>query len=227
MSIKLSDWLDNNPSKEKVQKLFYNMSKTMHFIHTNDYCIKSFNPKEIEILNEQNLNPIQYNTVIKIPKEYKQEIIKEDIYNLAFIQISIYSKIDINILKPIFLKENFNLFRQYLPEEDVPYLQGVIERGNTSYYYQYVNVNNKRQIEKLENDLNSEGTNLAHSNSYQKAKSTSIGRAMSSDIDRETKKLYSDLTDKNQAAFISWVVFPISLLILIIIIIVIFKIISL
>lgn len=213
MRINLKDWLESNPDIESRQKLFYNMSRTMNYIHDKDYCIKSFNLKEIEILNTQKLSPIQYNTVVRIPDQYHDDVIKEDIYNLSFIQVGTYSNIRLEDLKPRFLKENFFRFEEYLPEEDIPYLKGVIERGAGVYYYEFVDRRNEKEIEKLnqEIDPNGKGDHSLSANSMQKTKSTAVGRSM---VDKETKNLYSDLVDKKQAAFISFLVFPLSLILL-------------
>ena len=186
MSITLKDWLDENHTLEEKQKLFYNMSKTMHYIHDNNHYIKNFNPKQIEIVNPEALTPIKYKTVTKMPNEYREQIINEDIYNLAFIQISTYANIDLNILKPTFLKENFNLFAQYLPEEDCNYLRGVIESGSIVYYYQYKNADNERRLNKLVSETGEEG--LSATTGYQKAKTN--GRYTA---DKETKALYRDI----------------------------------
>lgn len=213
MGVSLKEWLDSNPTIKNKQKLFYNMSRTMNYIHDRDYYIKSFNPKEIEILNQETLSPVQYNTVVRIPKEYKDEIVREDIYNLSFIQVSTYSNIKLEDLKPKFLKENFKRFEQYLPEEDVPYLQGIIERGAGIYYYEYVDKRNEKEISKLSNEVNSNSGEFAHSNviGMQKSKSTAVGRSM---VDNETKKLYGDLVDTKQAAFINFLIFPVSIILL-------------
>lgn len=211
MSVNLKDWLSSNQNLEKRQKLFYNMSRTMNYIHDKDYCIKNFNPKEIEILNTETLNPIKYNTVVRIPKEERTEIIHKDIYNLAFIQISTYSNIDLVNLKPKFLKENFNQFKFILPESDIPYLQGIIERNSSVYYYQYVDEKNRREIEKLNKEYSDSGLGNSDNLSIKKTKATNVGRAIA---DKETKNLYTDLVDRQQAAFVSFLIFPISFILL-------------
>lgn len=215
MSLSLKEWLETNHEIESRQKLFYNMSCTLNYIHNRDYYIKSFNPKEIEILNPEKLSPIRYDTVVRMPKEHKDQIVREDIYNLAFIQISAYSNIKIEDLKPMFLKENFSEFQRYLPQEDVRYLQGVIERGAGIYYYEYVDKRNELELEKLREEMSSEvndsSNSVSNSLGIQKSKSTAVGKAM---VDHDTKKLYGDLVDTKQAAFVSFLIFPVSLILL-------------
>ncbi len=215
MGLNLKEWLETNHEIESRQKLFYNMSRTMNYIHDRDYYIKSFNLKEIEILNPEKLSPIRYDTVVRMPKEYKDQIIREDIYNLAFIQISAFANIKIENLKPIYLKENFSEFQKYLPQMDVPYLQGIIERGAGIYYYEYIDKRNKQELERLQRETDSEINNssrsISNSLGIQKTKTTAVGKSM---VDSDTKKLYGDLVDTKQAAFVSFLIFPVSLILL-------------
>lgn len=215
MSLNLKEWLETNHEVESRQKLFYNMSRTMNYIHDRDYYIKSFNLKEIEILNPEKLSPIRYDTVVRMPKEYKDQIIREDIYNLAFIQISAFANIKIENLKPIYLKENFSEFQKYLPQMDVPYLQGIIERGAGIYYYEYIDKRNKQELERLQRETDSEindsSRTISNSLGIQKTKTTAVGKSM---VDSDTKKLYGDLVDTKQAAFVSFLIFPVSLILL-------------
>ena len=69
------------------------------------------------------------------------------------------------------------------------------------------------EFEKLNREIgsNDKGSYSGNVVSMQKAKSTAVGRAM---VDRETKNLYSDLVDKKQAAFVSFLIFPVSLILL-------------
>ncbi len=215
MGLNLKEWLETNHEIESRQKLFYNMSRTMNYIHDRDYYIKSFNLKEIEILNPEKLSPIRYDTVVRMPKEYKEQIIREDIYNLAFIQISAFANIKIENLKPIYLKENFSEFQKYLPQMDVPYLQGIIERGAGIYYYEYIDKRNKQELERLQRETDSEINNssrsISNSLGIQRTKTTAVGKSM---VDSDTKKLYGDLVDTKQAAFVSFLIFPVSLILL-------------
>ena len=49
-----------------------------------------------------------------------------------------------------FLKNNFNKFAIYLPESDVAYYRGVIERGASVHLYAYVDEKMKRDVSNLE-----------------------------------------------------------------------------
>lgn len=206
MGVKLKDWVSSNSNLENMRKLNYNMSKTMKYIHEKGYCIKTFNLKQIEILNLETLSPIQFNTLIKPKSSDLERMKQDDIYNLAFMQIGLYSGI-LDNLNPRFLKENFKEFEIFLPEEDVPYYRGIITRGARVYYFEYIDEKNKRDIIKLQEETNSSNSKMA---SFQKSKSTAVGRALA---DKRTKELYSSI-DKPEAAFVSFLILPIAMIVL-------------
>ena len=206
MVVKLKDWVSSNTNVESMRKLNYNMSKTMKYIHKKGYCIKTFNLRQIEILNPETLSPIQYNTLIKPKSNDLERMKQDDIYNLAFMQIGIYSGM-LDNLNPKFLKENFQEFEIFLPEDDIPYYRGIITRGARVYYFDYIDEKNKRDINKLQEETSSSnGKNI----SFQKSKSTAVGRAM---VDKKTKELYSSI-DKPEAAFVNFLILPIAMVVL-------------
>lgn len=202
MAVKLRDYIEQNKDEKQLRELFYHMSKTMKYIHENQYCIKTFNLNEIEILDLEKLFPIQYNTVVKMNKENEEELRHEDIYNLAFMQIGIYADM-LDVLRPEFLKEHFDSFIIFLPEEDVPYFRGIVIRGASVYYVDYINEKNKMMIVKLADQTDG-------GRSIQKSKSTAVGKAMA---DKEMKRLYSDI-NKPDAAYVSLLIFPLIMVIL-------------
>lgn len=208
MKVSLKEYYQDPHSFEEMQRLYYNMSTTVKYLHGQEHCVKSFNLSDIEILDSENLSPIRYETV-KIPMEQEEQITKEDIYNLAFIQIGIYSN-TLDYLKPQFLKENFHLFAEFLPEDDVPYFKGIIERGASVYYCDYVIEKTRRQMESLQKEVGEDQTS-SNVNGIQKSKKTMIGSAFA---DKETRELYSGLDDKRQAAFTNFLILPFVMVVL-------------
>ena len=206
MGIKLRDWFRQETNEEQLKKLFYNMSSTMKYIHSYDYYISNFNPSEIEINNLEKLSPIQYNQLNKMSEEDDQSIIQRDIFVLALMQVGVYTNTLENI-NAQFIKENFNEFEVFLPEDDVPYLRGVIQRNSPVYYCDFINEKNNREIEKLEKEA---GVSVGENGGMgiQKKKATAIGTAMA---DKETAKLYSGLEEK-QAAFTSFLILPLAMI---------------
>lgn len=206
MGIKLRDWFRQETNEEQLKKLFYNMSSTMKYIHSYDYYISNFNPSEIEINNLEKLSPIQYNQLNKMSEEDDQSIIQRDIFVLALMQVGVYTNTLENI-NAQFVKENFNEFEVFLPEDDVPYLRGVIQRNSPVYYCDYINEKNNREVERLEKEA---GVLVGENGGMgiQKKKATAIGTAMA---DKETAKLYSSLEEK-QAAFTSFLILPLAMI---------------
>ena len=55
------------------------------------------------------------------------------------------------------MKNNFNKFAIYLPESDVAYYRGVIERGASVHLYAYVDEKMKRDVNNLEKEVGGDG----------------------------------------------------------------------
>ena len=92
-SVTLESWLKIRHSEDDLREVFLNIDRAMKYVHDHGYCIKSFHPKEIEIINEQ-LDQIRFNTLLEMPfdQAVRKQYIKEDIYNSSFLQIGIYTK---------------------------------------------------------------------------------------------------------------------------------------
>lgn len=208
MGTSVKDFLQYEANDEQLSKLFYNMSVAMKYVHHYDYYIDNFDLSSITIENSDDLNPIRYQNIRKMPTKSADELITENIFVLALLQIGVYTG-TINYLNSKFIQENFKEFENFLPSDDLPYLRGVIERRSPVYYSDYVNEKNKREIEKLEsetgiNSINSEGKGIS------KKKATEIGSAFA---DKETQKLYGNL-DEKQAAFTTFLILPLAMILL-------------
>lgn len=213
MTMNFKNYIQYEKQIDNFQKLFYNMSKTMKYIHSCDYYISSFNPDDIKINNVEKLSPIQYDKLEK-NSNGNEELINNNIHNLAVLQVATYtgllSYINLNDKKYTdFLKENFNEYESLLPEEDVRYFEGVIKRGSFVYYSDFVNRKNELEMERLEQDLSEGGA----SRGIQKVKTTAAGM-MYADADSETRKLYDRLNDRQQAAFTTFLILPITMILL-------------
>lgn len=192
--------LDN----DKYSKLFYNMSATMKYIHDNDYYINNFSLDSIEIIDSDKLSPIKFDNLEKISFEDEDEVIINNIYLLALMQVGVYSN-TLDYINPQFVKENFDAFETFIPQADVPYLKGVITRKSPVYYCDYVNERNKRDIEKMEKEVGSSG-----GYGMIKQKSTAAGRALA---DKDTKKMYREIDDR-QAAFTTFLILPLVMILI-------------
>lgn len=211
-SVSLRSWTDYFHSDEELREVFLNMDRAMKYIHDRGYCVKSFNPKEIEILNNS-LNQIKFNTLLEMPKDEltRREMIREDIYNSSFVQIGTYTKC-LEYLQPKFLKENFDSFATFLPEGDVPYYRGVIQRGANVYFCEYDLEKRKKDLELLEKEVGEEsgfgnGRSLVKSNGKSIYDPSSINDSINNSI-------YRQINNKGEAAFINFLLYPMIVLVL-------------
>lgn len=133
-------------SDEDRRILFINLDKALKYIHDHGYCIRVFYPSKILVLND-NSEFIQFTELMEMPEDdfSQREIIKEDLFHSALIQIGLYSN-TLNSLTPEFLRENFDAFSEVLPPGDISYYRGVVQRGASVYFCQF-------DIEKAKRDL--------------------------------------------------------------------------
>ena len=144
----------------------------------------------------------------------RKRYIKEDIYNSSYIQIGIYTKC-LYWLNQNYLKENFDSFAQFLPEGDVPYYRGVIERGASVYLCEYDLEKRKRDLAALEKEVGGEGvTDTSHLNKV--------------DVNENINAvIYRQINKKSDAAYVYFLVYPAIMFTLSIIISIIVKVLSL
>lgn len=210
-AISLDAWINSFRSEEEMREVFLNMDRAMKYVHEHGYCIKTFDPKEIEILNNS-VNQIKFNRLLEMPNDQilKNEIIKEDIYNSSFIQIGIYTKC-LMYLQPEFLKENFDKIATFLPIGDVPYYRGVVQRGASVYFCEYAVEKRKRDLTALEGELDDSGLGrgrqLVKSNGQSVYDDTSVNDTINDFI-------YKQISTKKDAAFIGFLIYPTIILIL-------------
>ena len=159
-SVTLLEWVNSHRSEEEMRSIFLNMDRALKYIHDHGYCIDVFYPTEINVLNNDD-KYIQFKKLVELSKDYEisKEMIKEDIYRSSVIQIGLYTN-SLNHLNPEFLKENFDAFSQFIPNDDVPYYRGVIQRGASVYYCEYALEKSKRDMEDLEKQLGESNTNV-------------------------------------------------------------------
>ena len=157
-STTLEQWVKDHYSEEELRSIFLNMDRALKYIHDHGYCIEVFYPTEIKVLNNED-DHIQFNKLVELSKDpsISREMIKEDIFNSSLIQVGIYSK-SLKYLNPEFLKEHFDDFSQFIPQGDIPYYRGVIQRGASVYFCEFALEKRKRDLEDLEKELGEEGS---------------------------------------------------------------------
>ena len=214
--VSLKSWVDTFRKEDELREVFLNMDRAMRYVHERGYCVKTFDPSEIEILNGS-VNQIKFNTLLKMPDDYsfQKQIIKEDIYNSSFIQIGIYSNC-LEYLKPDFLKQNFERFSTFLPQGDIPYYRGIIERGASVYFCEYALEKKKKDLQMLENEVSNDGYDSGvHGSGKRLVKSNGTSIFDDTHInDSINDSIYKQINVKSDAAFISFLIYPTIVLIL-------------
>ena len=94
----------------------------------------------------------------------------------------------------------------FLPEGDIPYYKGVVERRAAVYFSDYVAEKNKRALEGLETELNEvggagKGVSLVKSNGHSLVGNDTTNKKINDSI-------YRDLNGINNSAYISLVAIP-------------------
>lgn len=207
-AISLNSWVSSFRDDEEMREIFLNMDRAMKYLHERGYCVRTFDPRQIMILNNS-LNQIKFDTM-EMPKDpmTQRKIIKEDIYNSSFVQIGLYSNC-LNYLKGDFLKSNFDSFAQFVPEGDIPYYRGVIDRGASVYFCEYAMEKVNRDLASLEAELAAEtGIKAPAKPTSKKYDDTGINDRINDSIYKEISK------GRREAAFVSFLVFPTAILVL-------------
>ena len=202
-SVTLSEWISNHHSEDELRSIFLNMDRALKYIHEHEYCIDVFYPTEIYVLNN-NDNYIQFRKLVELSKDgnIAREMIKEDIFRSALIQIGIYTN-SLNYINPNFVKENFDSFSQFIPNSDVPYYRGVIQRGASVYYCEYIEEKSKKDIEDLERELG------------EKEKPAELARTTDITNKKVNDLIYRQINGISEAAFTNIALIPIVILIII------------
>ena len=225
----LSNWLSKEHSQDELRKVFINMDMAMKYVHEKGYCIKSFSPKEIEIINNS-LDQIKYNTLLEMPNNMydQKELIKEDIYSSAFLQVGAYlnnnsmkythQSIDqfLETLKPNFLRDNFDGFSAFLPESDISYYR-IFQRGVSVYFKDYNDEKSNRDFIALQKQFGEEGgipntSTIGNSKEIGNVLIKSNGHSTGVYNNQINQNIYSQL-DKKDAAYIISFMIPIMMVI--------------
>ena len=216
--VSLGKWLTTCGSAEELRAFFLNLDSAMKYIHDKGYFIESFDPDDIEILNNS-ISQVRFDLLDAMPDDFqiRRDIVKENIRLSAFLQIGIYANC-LQYLRPEFLKSNFDDFAQFLPEGDIPYYRGVIERNASVYFTDFALEKKQRDLVALENEVNGneKGKQLVKDNDV-----NSMFKNYDSMNSRVNDRIYKQLSSMSDGAFISFLVIPGVLLLISVVMIVI------
>lgn len=199
----LFDYISENHNEDAMREVFLNMDIALKYIHEHGYCIEIFHPSKIEVINNMP-DHIQFDNLMELSKDdfSRKQMIKEDVFNSTLIQVGIYTN-TLRSLTPEFLKSNFDEIARFLPEGDVPYYRGVVQRGASAYFSDYALEKMKRDLEQLEKQLQETegGTALQKTNGH------SIENSSLSN-DKINDSIYRQINGLKEVAFINYLVIP-------------------
>lgn len=213
--VSLDIWVSNHSSEEELRTLFINMDRALKYIHDHGYCIGVFYPTEIEVL-ENSPEKIQFKKLVSLSTDSfrRKEMIKEDIFRSSLIQIGIYTN-SLKFINPTVVKENFDSFVQLLPSEDVPYYRGIIQRGASIYFCEFVLEKRKKDLENLEKQIDESG-GMKEGRLLTKTSNRNIG-VESITNDKINDRIYAQINGLKDAAFVNYLVIPTLILVVLVI----------
>ena len=198
----LLEWVRDHHSEEEMRELFLNMDIALKYIHEHGYCIEVFYPTHIEILNHKP-DHIQFDNLIELSKDpiSSKQMIKEDIFNSSLIQIGLYTN-TMRSLTPEFLRSNFDDLARFIPEGDVPYYRGIVQRGASVYFCEYAVERMNRDLEQLDKQIaETEGGKPLQKNNGHFEGTTLSNNQINDDI-------YKQINGLKDVAFISYLLVP-------------------
>lgn len=195
----LLNWVGMHHNEDAVRKVFLNMDIALKYIHDHGYCIEVFYPTEIEVLND-NPDYIQFNHLMELSSDpvTRKQMIKEDIFNSSLVQIGIYTN-TFKSLTPSFLREHFDELSRFIPEGDVPYYRGVVQRGATVYLSEFAVEKTKRDLQQLNKQLQEETGEKQEATHFDSEPLTN---------DRINDSIYKQINGLKDVAFINYLLIP-------------------
>ena len=205
----LLEWVKMHRSEESIKKVFLNMDIALKYIHEHGYCIEVFYPTQIQILN-QDPDYIQFDHLMELSSDpvTRKGMIKEDIFRSSLIQIGIYTN-TLKSLTPSFLREHFDELSRFVPEGDVPYYRGVVQRGASVYLSEYAAEKAHRDLEQLNKELQGMGEKESTPTHFESEPLTN---------DKINDAIYKQINGMKDVAFISYLLIPTIILVSLVVI---------
>lgn len=222
-AVSLKDWFREGHSEEEYRNLFVYMSLAMKYIHDQGRYVASFSLDKIKLLHGS-IQEVKFEDIEKFPSDInnhgvedygkKREIINSNILYSSILHIYAYAGLleqlpYFNDSSLQFLKNNFNKFAIYLPESDVAYYRGVIERGASVHLYAYVDEKMKRDVSNLEKEVGGDGVGRVGNG---KSMVLSTGKSLLPNNEEINRSIY-DFSGKYDA-FARALIYPIIIFIL-------------
>lgn len=207
----LKTWFDDSHTDQEKRELFLYLDFAMRYVHDRGFCVYSFNPSEIEILNNS-VKQVKFNTLLRMPADdlkYQNKLKDEDIFNSAVLQVLLYSKFPLNT-NPEFLKDHFDDFITFLPESDAKYYRGVIQDNASIYFTEFEVERVRREEEQMEKEL--QGSGFKSSPEQIAKKQKELTKMFSND--KINNSIYRSINVVQESAFINILLYPTVMIVL-------------
>lgn len=185
---------------DEIKNFFLSFDKKMKMYHDNNYIITSFRLQDIIVYESSNDGHNVYDVDFKYytEKENTNITMRENIFYSACLAVGVYNNClsYINPDKPNFLKNNFYLFAENIPNDVVSYYRGVIERDAEVYLTEFVTTSKQQEIDRMKREMDAEAQKEAE---LQKNK----------DVPKPKSSIQNDTWGTSDAAFSSVALFPI------------------
>lgn len=199
----LFEWISEHRAEEDMRDVFINMDVALKYIHEHGYCIEVFYPSRIEVLDNK-ADHIQFDNLVELSSDpiKRKDMIREDIFNSSLIQIGLYTN-TFKSLTPEFLKDQFDEISRFLPEGDVPYYRGVVQRGASVYLSEFAIEKMKKDLEQLEKQVGE----VEGGRSLVKSNGNSLG-VEEIENDKINDSIYKQINGLNDVAFVNLLLIP-------------------
>ena len=185
---------------EEIKKFFLSFDKKMKMYHENDYVITSFRLQDIVVFEKALNGSTDYDVDFKHYDRRENTSItpKENIFYAACLAVGVYNNClsYINPDKPGFLKNNFYMFAENIPNDVVSYYRGVIERDAEVYLTEFVTTSKQQEIDRMKMEMDRDAQQEAE-------------LRKKSDAPKPKTSIQNDTWGTSDAAFSSISLFPI------------------
>ena len=152
--ISLADWVSMHDSMEEKREFLLNADLALKFLNSNGIKVDSFDFNDIFIVDD-NIREIKFNVINNIGSVTPADT-RSNIYDAAKLALYLYLY-PCDVIDDNFLKSHFKDFSFAFPAEDVPYYQGIVERGASVYFSDFDYQKRKMDLEKLSDASKKDG----------------------------------------------------------------------
>ena len=152
--ISLADWVSMHDSMEEKREFLLNADIALKYLNSNGIKVESFDFNDIFIVDD-NLREIKYNVISNVGTITPADT-RSNVYDAAKLALYLYLY-PCDVIDDNFLKSHFKDFSFTFPVEDVPYYQGIVERGASVYFSDFDYQKRKKNLEELSDATKKDG----------------------------------------------------------------------